>query len=118
MTLGTKLYTLLCGRQVGQDEFGNTYYTEKKTRRGKTAKRWVIYRGEAEASKVPPDWHGWLHYTVDTPPPSTGLQTRKKWGKPHQPNRSGTSQAYLPDGHILKGGHRPKATGDYEPWTP
>jgi NADH:ubiquinone oxidoreductase subunit len=26
--------------------------------------------------------------------------------------------AYRPPGSILAGGRRPKATGDYQPWTP
>ena len=30
-------------------------------------RRWVIYRNLAEASQMPPDWHGWMHYMVDTP---------------------------------------------------
>ena len=31
---------------------------------------------------------------------------------------TGTDLAYRPPGHTLMGGHRAKATGDYEPWTP
>ena len=34
------------------------------------------------------------------------------------PNLTGTKAAYRPPGHILKGGQRDKATGDYEAWTP
>jgi NADH:ubiquinone oxidoreductase subunit len=40
------------------------------------------------------------------------------WQKPHQPNLTGTAQAYRPPGHDYRGGHRAKATGDYEPWQP
>ena len=29
-TLGTRIYTLLYGKFVGQDEFGNKYYERKK----------------------------------------------------------------------------------------
>ena len=31
---------------------------------------------------------------------------------------TGTPYAYHPPGSILRGGHRARATGDYEPWTP
>src|SRR5262249_17007120 len=70
-TFGTLLWTSLYGEPVGEDEFGNRYY---RTRGGKIdptlgyERRWVIYNGTAEASIVPPSWHGWLHHTVDTPP--------------------------------------------------
>ena len=48
-TLGTFIYTLLAGKFVGEDEFGNKYYSNPK---GK--KRWVIYKDRVESSKIPP----------------------------------------------------------------
>jgi len=117
MTIGTRLFTWLRGAYVGADQFGNRYFQDKKQAAGQRRKRWVIYDGAAEASRVPPDWHGWLHYTVDTPPPPDGA-ARRPWQKDHLPNLTGTAEAYLPPGHVLAGGRRDKATGDYEPWTP
>ena len=76
----------------------------------------TFYKGAPEASKVPPEWHAWLHSHLGQPPVQ-GSQP-KSWQKPHLPNLTGTSQAYLPPGHTSMGGHRAKATGDYEPWTP
>jgi len=118
MTIGTKIHTFLFGKKIGQDQFGNCYYVEKKSRAIGRTKRWVIYRGEAEASKVPADWHGWLHYTTDIIPAASGLPTRKFWSKPHQQNLTGTNDAYLPAGHTLSSGQRPTATGDYQAWKP
>jgi NADH:ubiquinone oxidoreductase subunit len=66
---------------------------------------------------VPPEWNAWLHYTVDTVPADSGAPKRD-WQKPHVPNRTGTPDAYRPAGHTLRGGHRQKATGDYEAWRP
>ncbi len=68
-TLSTRLYTSRHGRLIGEDGFGNKYY-EDKTGVGPAgkARRWVIYVGDAEASKVPPEWYGWLHYILDEPP--------------------------------------------------
>jgi NADH:ubiquinone oxidoreductase subunit len=80
-------------------------------------RRWVIYNGEIEASRVPPEWHVWLHHTSDEIPPEGG-PPRQPWQKDHQPNLTGTGHAYRPPGHTLKGGRRDRATGDYEPWTP
>ena len=40
----------------------------RSIRRSVSERRWVIYNGYAEASTIPPSWHGWMHHTVDTPP--------------------------------------------------
>ena len=119
-TFGTQLWTWLYGEAVGEDEFGNRYF---RTRGGKIdptlrmERRWVIYNGEAEASTVPPSWHGWLHHTVDLPPTEERYQPRP-WQKPHRPNLTGTPGAQRPTGSTLAQGRRPKATGDYKPWKP
>ena len=63
MTLGTRLYTWLRGDLVGSDEFGNRYYRDRtgaSRADGLREKRWVVYNGEVEASRVPAEWHGWL----------------------------------------------------------
>jgi NADH:ubiquinone oxidoreductase subunit len=77
----------------------------------------VIYAGVAEPSMVPPDWHGWLHQTVDTPPTEETYEPRP-WQKPHRANMTGTPAAYRPKGSILSDTRRPAATGDYEAWQP
>jgi NADH:ubiquinone oxidoreductase subunit len=116
MNIGTWLFTRLKGRQIGTDAAGNIYYEEKRQRPGSLRnRRWVAYAGPVEASVVPPEWHAWLHYTTDTPLPETG---RKVWQKPHLPNATGTAFSYRPPGHDYEGGHRARATGDYEAWTP
>jgi NADH:ubiquinone oxidoreductase subunit len=110
-TIGTRLMTWWKGELVGQDQFGNRYYREKAGRR-----RWVLFRGLPEASKVPPEWHAWLHHTTDHIP--VGKATPKPWEKEHLPNLSGTAAAYRPPGSLTQGGRRPHATGDYEAWRP
>ena len=115
MTIGTRLFTYFRGRSVGSDEAGNRYFEEKRPRPGLRSRRWVLYVGEAEASRVPPEWHAWLHYTTDEPIP---VSARRAWQRPHQPNLTGTAASYRPPGHDYRGGTRPKATGDYEAWTP
>jgi NADH:ubiquinone oxidoreductase subunit len=112
---GTLMQTFLCGRAAGEDEFGNRYYRARRTPKGLREKRWVVYAGEPEASKVPPEWHIWLHHTADAPLID---EARLPWQKPHQQNLTGTPDAYLPPGHTLEGGKRDKATGDYEAWRP
>ena len=119
MTIATWLYTLFAGAKVGRDGFGNRYYRDRFGARrfdGRREKRWVLYRGTPEASKVPPEWHAWLHQIVDAPPRAD--RPVRPWQRPHEPNRTGTPEAYRPPGHDFKGGARAKATGDYEAWTP
>lgn len=111
------LHTWLRGKHVGTDAFGNKYYTGKARKGRKTERRWVMYQGEPDASAVPPEWHGWLHYQTDDLPQSDN-PLRRPWQKPHKPNMTGTSGAYLPPGHTLSGRKRDKATGDYTPWQP
>lgn len=117
MNLISKLAIKMTAQSVGTDEFGNQYFESRKALRNGRKRRYVMYKGLAEASKVPSDWHGWLHYTEDTPPPKKGY-AKHDWQKSHLPNLTGTSYAYRPSGHVLKGGVRAPATGDYEPWSP
>ncbi|WP_375593539.1 NADH:ubiquinone oxidoreductase subunit NDUFA12 [Algihabitans albus] len=121
-SLGTKLFTWMRGDLVGSDDQGNRYFRDKRgpLKRAdslRRERRWVVYAGDVEASRVPPDWHAWLHHTTDEPPPAGGTP-RRSWMKEHQPNRTGTELAYRPPGHTLEGGRRDRATGDYEAWSP
>jgi NADH:ubiquinone oxidoreductase subunit len=110
-TLGTMLTTWFTGETVGTDMFGNRYYQNTRGR------RWVIYNGTVEASRVPPDWHGWLHHTFKEPPTKTDRKN-KPWEREHRVNMSGTDGAYRPQGSLAKTGVRPPATGDYQAWKP
>ena len=115
MTLGTRLFTLWRGKHVGDDDAGNRYYRDKKHRGEGRERRWVVYVGEVEASRVPAEWHAWLHHTVAEIPDG---RPKRAWQKDHQPNLTGTDRAYRPPGHILEGGRRQATTDDYEPWRP
>lgn len=118
MDVGLRLFTWLNGKAAGEDPYGNRYFVHKGGRlRDGREMRWVVYNGMAEASKVPPDWHAWLHHSTNTPP-NPQAAPRFAWQKEHMPNLTGTRYAYRPPGHVLQGGKRERATGDYEPWTP
>ena len=119
-TFGTQLWTWRFGELVGQDEQGNTYYRTKGRKIDPTLgfeRRWVIYNGYAEASTIPPSWHGWMHHTVDTPPTEEKYKPRA-WQKPHEANLTGSAAAYRPKGSLAHGSHRPQVSGDYDAWTP
>ncbi len=109
-TLGTQIFTARRGIRVGDDDQGNIFY-----RNADNSKRWVIFNGEMEASRIAPEWHGWLHFTWDAPPTEAPLP-RKVWEKGHIPNLTGTPAAYAPPGSIRQG--QPVARRDYEAWQP
>lgn len=111
-TIGTSLYSLRKGRQVGEDSTGNRYFEAKD----KSGRRWVIYNGPNDASRVPPEWHGWLHHTHDLLPHE--LPAARSWEAEYSPNATGTADAYRPAGALERGGKRAAATGDYEAWSP
>jgi NADH:ubiquinone oxidoreductase subunit len=109
-TIGTQIFTWRKGIKVGEDDQGNLYFRDRQDKR-----RWVIYNGEVEASRVSPEWHGWLHKTWKNPPSEEEIM-RKKWEKPHQENLTGSVLAYAPSGSMRNA--KAKETSDYEPWTP
>ena len=117
MSIGTLITTWLLGEFVGKDSFGNRYYRMRAGKRAQRERRWVLYKGAAEASKVPPAWHAWLHHTIDAPPTETD-QKPYPWIAPYVPNMTGTPGAYRPPGHVLAENKRPSSTSDYEPWRP
>ena len=109
-THGTQLFTWRKGVRVGNDAQGNVFYRTKNDSR-----RWVIFNGAIEATKVSPDWHGWLHRTWDEPPTDRPL-VHKPWEQPHQQNLTGSTAAYAPTGSIRRS--ETTARSDYQAWTP
>ena len=89
-TFGTRIKTILFGKLIGSDEYGNKYYENKK------GKRWVIYANEIDASKIPVEWYSWIHFM---PNKIENIHKFEKhnWQKPHQPNLTGTDSAYYPN---------------------
>ena len=89
-TLGTRLHTFFKGKFVGKDENGNKYYESKNGR------RWVIYNGEVDSTKIPNEWFSWIHFTKNK---IEKVQDQKKfsWQKSHKPNLTGTDKAYHPN---------------------
>lgn len=110
-TIGTAIFSALKGTSVGEDHQGNRYFESKAGR------RWVIYNGANDASRVPAEWHGWLHHSIDGPPESH-LPPPRIWEVDYTPNLTGTPGAYRPAGALDAGARRQMATGDYEAWTP
>lgn len=110
-TLGTRFYTWRKGKRVGVDLSGNIYFE------GDGGKRWVQYNGYADASTIPPGWHGWMHYRTNSLPDGENY-IQRDWQKGHKANQTGTPGAYLPKGSFANSATRERVTGDYDAWTP
>ena len=123
-TIGTHWWSKrVGGEHVGTDAQGNQYYRSAGKGGVNTGsytqkeRRWVIYNGANDASRVPSEWHGWLHGAFDDVPESH-LPPAKIWEADYTPNATGTAKAYRPQGALERGGKRAAAVGDYEAWDP
>ena len=121
-TIGTALFSWKNGEKVGTDAEGNTYFRSNQRHGDGRERRWVIYQGANDASRVPPEWHGWLHGSFgdgeDGGVPESNLPPARIWETDYTPNQTGTDLAYRPPGALEMGGKRAPARGDYEAWTP
>lgn len=121
-TLGSSLTMAKAkAKKVGEDEQGNVYYEEggkpsHPDGRGRR-RRWVVYHGHAEGSRVPPEWLGWLCHTVDAAPSDQPLPL-KKFEKPYLPNMTGTPLSYRPKGSLARAGEPVNVDDTYEAWRP
>lgn len=109
-SFGTSLWTKRFGERVGEDAEGNVYW-----RNADDTRRWVLYGGDNDASRVPAEWYGWLHKTVKLPPTEMPVPHRA-WEKPHQPNLTGSEGAFFRKGSIRRADVKPAS--DYEAWSP
>ncbi len=107
-TLGTSIYTFFTGKLVGRDEFGNKYYSNSN------GKRWVVYKNTVESSKIPAEWHLWIHFTSKNKP-SQNLN-KFEWQKEHEGNLTGSKKAYKPEGSLSVDSK--KSNKKYENWKP
>ncbi len=115
-TLGALYDITRRGVFVGADAQGNRYFEERKPSRDGLKRRWVVYQGLVDASRVPPDWRGWMSHGVEEAPSVRPLP-RKPWEKEHVPNLTGTIHAYRPKGSLARASEPPRAEA-YEAWRP
>ena len=113
--LGTILYTVFFGKEVGKDELGNRYFISKK----KPSKKWVLYKNDKNPTSIPVNWQLWLTeddlYSV--PPLEDSSIKKYTWEKNRTKNYTGTINAYHPAKEIItqKTTNKQKK---YKNWTP
>ena len=110
---GTALFSRRHGEEAGRDAAGNIYFRHRKD----PARRWVIYDGANDSSRVPPGWNAWLRGTI-ADVPDKALPERRAFEQPPQANITGTDDAFRPSGSLTRSGVRPAASGDYQAWKP
>lgn len=89
-----KIYCNIFAKRIGTDRYGNVYYTKKSSspKNNFRIRRFVVYKGKVEASKIPQEWNAWLHHMSDDVPDQN--TKRLPWIKDHVPNMTGTPYAY------------------------
>lgn len=115
-TLGTRFFTWRNGVLVGQDHYGNLYYKSRTQHAMLGERRWVIYKGESDPTRLGDGWYGWLQHMRDDAP--DGQNSKKEWELPVAPNMTGTDGAYRPKGALSHAGAQNAASADYQAWKP
>lgn len=98
MSLIDSLWVRFCNKQVGVDQFGNKYFIGRQKNYLGKQKRFVLYKGMAEGSKVPALWHAWLHHLSDKIPAGGESYV---WQREYVPNLTGTKYAHNPREYSL-----------------
>ena len=108
-TFGTRIWSFFNGVMVGTDNYENQYFKNKDD-----SKRWVIYSGQVESTKVSPEWNNWLRFTSSNIPSDL---KKFNWQKDHIPNFTGTHKAYSPE-VSQKNAKTASKINDYKKWSP
>ena len=82
-TWGTWFYGLRDKARSARMRMGNVYYEGGRDTAG-NPRRWVIYQGSNDASRVPPEWFSWLHHQV-AQVPERSLPVRAAGRSPASP---------------------------------
>ena len=118
--LGLYIYTFFKGKFVGKDERNNKYYKSNIAYGTKKEKRWVLYNNKRknDPTFINPDWHAWLHHTINDIPNNSKTKKKFYWQKKLSPNQTGTEKAYQPIGHLLNKNKSKHKIKIYESWDP
>ena len=97
--LGTLIYTLFFGKEVGIDNLGNRYFISKN----KPFKKWILYKNSKNPTIIPVNWQLWLtDDNYDSLPIEESLNKKYVWEKNRIKNNTGTIDAYHPTKELNK----------------
>ena len=100
MKLLVSIYLQFFGNKVGEDEYGNQFFELNRKDYLGRKKRYCLYKGIPEASKISPEWHPFMHYQIDAKNVRTTFK-QYKWQKPYVPDTTLSKNKYLPKDHPL-----------------
>ena len=112
----TYLKLFFTANYIGEDSYKNKYYESKKRKDylGRK-KRFCIFNGIVEASKIPSNWHAWIHHNSNV-----AIEHQKYfWMKSHIPNLTGTLHSFQPNHHTqfnVYGNNSINKNKNYTPW--
>ena len=113
--LGTIIYTMFYGKEVGKDSLGNTYFVSKKN----SSKKWILYEKKIDPTNIPTNWQVWL--TSDNlqiqDKEYKDLNKKYSWEKKRKKNYTGTDKAYHPakELSVLPSSTKKKKYSNWEP---
>ena len=106
MVLLDKLVIFLTSKHIGLDSCKNNYYVSLDKDYLGRCRRFVIYNGVPDPSKIPPLWNAWLRYAIQDFP---SYNNSYEWQTPFVCNLTGTSMSYKPSN---------TASSNYVAWRP
>ncbi len=112
MSFFNSLFINIFNKQVGKDCYDNKFYESRATDYLGKKRRYVVYNGFIEPSKVPPMWHAWLHHLSDELP---NKNNNFAWQQQHKPNLTGTNFAFNPSKTELSNDLK---INNYNKWQP
>ena len=89
--IGTILYSLLHGKEIGRDQEGNKFYIHKKNKK----KRWVLYKKQIDPTNLEVEWQIWLTKS-DKDKEIIINKPSFIWQKNKKANLTGTIDSYNP----------------------
>lgn len=112
----TRIHLIFFARFIGEDEYRNKYFQSNKRKDYLSRyKRFCIFNGKVEASKIPAEWHSWMHYNAEAP-----ISYKKQfWMKSHTPVLTGTVYAFTPNSNSSTNIYEKtnaKKNQNYTPW--
>jgi NADH:ubiquinone oxidoreductase subunit len=90
MQLIDKIIIKFLAKEVGKDSLGNKYFESFFKDYLGRSRRFIKYSGIDEPTKIPVEWHSWIHFLTDKIPSLDN--STYKWQKLRQPNLTGTTR--------------------------
>jgi NADH:ubiquinone oxidoreductase subunit len=95
-----RIYLHFFATKVGSDEYGNQFFELKTSDYLGRKKRYCLYNGYVEASKISPEWHPFMHYQIEAKAVKKTFK-QYKWQKPFVPDTTLSGSKFLPKNHLL-----------------